>query len=246
MQLPNHVAIIMDGNGRWANSRKHNRVFGHIRGAKVAYDIIEKCAQINLKHLTLYAFSTENWSRPKTEVSLLMALLIKHLKKEKNKLINNNISFHTIGDSLELPAEVQALLSETSEETKNNTGLKLTFALNYGGRQEIINATKNIYKAIKSKSIAESDISEELFEKFLQSAFLPNPDLIIRTSNEKRLSNFFLWQAAYSEFYFCDKFWPDFNFSDFELAINDYNKRQRRFGNIENQPSLSQNNFISE
>ncbi len=227
----------MDGNGRWAKQRKHNRFFGHIRGAKVAYSIIEECAKINLKYLTLYAFSTENWKRPKTEVSLLMSLLLKHLAKEQKKLMDNNISFHTIGNTQELPIEVQKLLSETYEVTKNNTGMKLTFALNYGGKQEIINATKEMYKSIEDGKIKASDINQDLFNSYLQSSFLPNPDLIIRTSNEQRLSNFFLWQAAYSEFYFCEKFWPDFDLSDLNNAIDSFNNRSRRFGNIDSKLS---------
>jgi len=232
MQLPNHIAIIMDGNGRWAKQRKHNRFFGHIRGAKVAYNIIEDCAKINLKYLTLYAFSTENWKRPKTEVSLLMSLLLKHLVKDQKKLMDNNIVFRTIGDTSELPLEVQKLLNETCEITKNNTGLKLTFALNYGGKQELIDATKNLFKKIQNDEIKIEDINENIYSSFLQSSFLPNPDLIIRTSNEKRLSNFFLWQAAYSELYFCEKYWPDFELKDLQLAIEDYNNRSRRYGDI--------------
>jgi len=232
MHYPNHIAIIMDGNGRWAKQRKHNRFFGHIRGAKVAYNIIEECAKINLKHLTLFAFSTENWKRPKTEVSLLMSLLIKHLKKEQKKLMANNISFHTIGNTSELPIEVQKLLKETSEVTKDNSGMQLTFALNYGGKQEILNATKKICEIVQSGKIKLDDINQDIFNTYLGSSFLPDPDLIIRTSNEQRLSNFFLWQAAYSEFYFCEKYWPDFEINDLNLAIQCFNNRDRRFGNV--------------
>ena len=232
MMQPEHVAIIMDGNGRWAKTRNHNRVYGHIRGAKVAYNLIKHCANTKLKHLTLFAFSTENWKRPQTEISLLMSLLIKHLRKEQETLINNNIKFLTIGDISQLPEKVQELINETKSITQNNTGLKLTFALNYGGKQDIISAVQSIAQAYKDGKIEKTDINEVMFPNYMPSFFLPPPDLIIRTSNEKRLSNFFLWQSAYSEFYFSKKFWPDFTDDDYNDALLCFSKRERRFGKI--------------
>ncbi len=232
MITPRHIAIIMDGNGRWAKKRNHQRVYGHIRGAKVAYDIIKSCVELSVENLTLFAFSTENWKRPQHEVSLLMTLLIKYLKNEQKKLNKYNIRFHTIGNPRLLPKEVQELLIENIESTKNNTGMNLTFALNYGGRQEVIDSVKKIAEDIKHNRLDSSDINEQLINSYLQSAFMPDPELIIRTSNERRLSNFFLWQAAYSEFYFSDKLWPDFSPSDLTKAIVDFNSRNRRFGGL--------------
>ncbi len=243
MNPPKHIAIIMDGNGRWANARKHNRVYGHIRGAKVAYNIIKHCAQSGIKNLTLFAFSTENWQRPKNEVSLLMSLLIKHLKKEMKTLVDNNIKFNTIGDVSELPPEVQELITDTKRNTQQLDGLNLTFALNYGGQQDILHAFKKIIALKEEGKISGDDINQELISKYLQSAFLPNPDLIIRTSNEKRLSNFFLWQSAYSEFYFTEKCWPDFSTNDFDLAIAEYLGRNRRFGKVPSTPTRESNNL---
>lgn len=235
MKLPKHVAIIMDGNGRWAKARGHNRFFGHIRGASRAKRIIEESARLGLDSLTLFTFSTENWKRPQDEVSFLMLLLKKRLKRETRNLIRNNIRFDCIGDISQLPVGVLEQVNETRRLTKDNTGMKLTFALNYGGRHELVDAVKKLAEKVKSSELNPSDISEESISKALQSSYLADPDLIIRTSGESRLSNFFLWQAAYSEFYVTPVFWPDFTIDDLHHALESYHKTERRFGKISEQ-----------
>ncbi len=231
----NHLAIIMDGNGRWAKARGYDRTMGHIKGARVAKKIIEASAEMNLPHLTLYAFSTENWLRPQLEVSFLMRLLFKNLKRERKSLIKNNIKFNAIGDLEKLPKYVQDEVQESIDATKDNTGMVLTFALSYGGQQEIVEATKNIVALVKKGEISEDQIDKDLFSKALPSNPLPEADLIIRTSGESRLSNFLLWQAAYAEFMVTQKFWPDFTIEDLNESINYFFGRERRYGRISEQ-----------
>lgn len=230
MKLPNHVAIIMDGNGRWAKSRGHGRYFGHIRGAGRAKQIIEECARLKIGNLTLFTFSTENWKRPQDEVSFLMLLLKKRLKRETALLIQNNIRFRCIGDLSRLPESVRRQVDETIELTKNNTGMNLTFALNYGGRQEILESVKEIAEKVKSGELSPGQIDESFFSQQLPSHFLPDPDLIIRTSGESRLSNFFLWQAAYAEFFVTPVLWPDFTTDQLHQALQQFARVERRFG----------------
>jgi len=230
LNLPKHLAIIMDGNGRWANARGHNRLFGHVRGAKRAKFVIEECARTGIENLTLFTFSTENWRRPTQEVDFLMGLLQKQLKKEVRNLIENNIRFRCIGDLSRLPKSVRAQAESTIAETAACTGMNLTFALNYGGQQEILQAAKSLafktaHGTLNPEAITEKDLSAEM-----ESAFGPDPDLIIRTSGESRLSNFFLWQAAYSEFYVTQTHWPDFQKKDLVKALEWFSKIERRFG----------------
>lgn len=230
---PKHLAIIMDGNGRWAQNKKHNRLFGHLRGAKVAKNIIEECSRVGLEHLTLYTFSTENWGRPDTEVSFLMKLLARYLKKERDNCVKDNIHFSCIGQIDRIPQFAQDEINKTIEATKNNTGLKLVFALSYGGRQEIINATKHLATRVAQGEISCDDINEDMFSQHLESHPLPDPDLIIRTSGESRLSNFFTWQSTYSELYITQTLWPDFTKQDLHKALLFYNQSERRFGCIQ-------------
>lgn len=220
----------MDGNGRWAELRHRDRTFGHLKGARVAKTAIEACAELGVEYLTLYAFSTENWLRPKAEVSFLMRLLARHLRRERRSLMKNNIRFAVIGDSSRLPDTVRAEVERTIEETSKNTGMNLVFALSYGGRQEITEAVRKIATEVASGSLKPEDISDSLVTQSLQSSFLPDPDLIIRTSGEFRLSNFLLWQAAYSELYITQTLWPNFTIDELQLALNQYSTRERRFG----------------
>lgn len=228
----------MDGNGRWAKARRHNRVFGHIRGAKIAKNVIEECARIKIPYLTLFAFSTENWFRPNDEVSLLMLLLRRQLLREKQTLMKNNIRFQTIGDVQRLPASVREVVLDTLEETAKNTGMVLTFALSYGGRQELTSAVREIAKQARLGLLNENQIDEAMISEFLPSSFLPDPDLIIRTSGESRLSNFFLWQSAYSEIVFEQKAWPDFSNQDLHRILENFSSRERRFGRTSEQLQL--------
>ena len=235
VQPPRHLAIIMDGNGRWAKSRGYTRAYGHVRGARVAKKIIEKCAAEGVKFLTLYAFSTENWMRPKQEVSFLMQLLARHLQKERASLVKNNIRFLTIGETSLLPSVVQKEVAATIAATAACSGMTLVFALSYGGRQEITGALRAIAEQIHNKELLPSDISEALIQEHLGTENIPDPDLIIRTSGEYRLSNFLLWQSAYSEFYISSTFWPDFNEKDLAQAFQFFATRERRFGKISEQ-----------
>ncbi len=228
----NHLAIIMDGNGRWAKNRGLDRAFGHVRGARVAKKMIEHAAAKKINFLTLYAFSTENWFRPLQEVNFLMRLLARHLKKERTSLIRNNIRFQTIGDLSKLPAIVQAEVNETVRATSICGGMILTFALNYGGRQELTAAFKSLATQIQKNEVCFEDISEQLIHDHLFTRDLPDPDLIIRTSGEFRLSNFLLWQSAYSELYFTSTLWPDFKEKDLQLAFEFFAGRKRRFGKV--------------
>ena len=239
--LPNHVAIIMDGNGRWAELRRKDRTFGHLKGARVAKNVIEACAEAGLEQLTLYAFSTENWLRPKMEVAFLMILLGRHLRRERATLMKNNIRFSVIGDIDRLPAPVLAEVHRTLEETKSNTGMSLTFALSYGGRQEITSAVRQIAEEVAAGRIDPSEIDETLLASHLQSADVHpcDPDLIIRTSGEYRLSNFMLWQAAYSELYVTSTLWPDFDLAELGRAFDSFAGRERRFGKTSTQLASS-------
>ena len=235
MKPPRHLAIIMDGNGRWAKSRHHNRIYGHIRGARVAKKVIEECARLNVSHLTLFAFSTENWFRPLQEVSFLMRLLHRQLLREKRTLQKNNIRFRSIGELERMPPEVQTVVHETERETAGNTGMTLTFALSYGGRQELTLAARELVRAAKAGEIDADDVDEATLAARLASSFLPDPDLIIRTSGESRISNFFLWQAAYSEIEFEAKSWPEFTINDLNRILNAFTGRERRFGRTSEQ-----------
>lgn len=233
MRKPQHLAIIMDGNGRWAELRHKPRHYGHIKGTKVAKSIIQECVQVGIKNLTLYAFSTENWLRPKSEVSILMKLLKKYLQKEVQSLVEENIQFNVIGNIDRLPADVRSTIEEAKSKTHSCAGMKLTFALSYGSRQEITNAMRQLAKKVKAGDLDPNDITEDLISTNLQTSYLPDPDLILRTSGEYRLSNFLMWQSAYSEFYFSDKLWPDFQKADLIHVLGNFAQRERRFGRIE-------------
>jgi len=229
-KLPQHVAIIMDGNGRWAKKRGLPRIFGHKKGVQVVKEIVTECRKIGIKVLTLYAFSTENWNRPKKEVSVLMELLYDYLDNELTTMLSNKISLHAIGDISRLPDWVRKKLEDTIEKTSSNKDMILNLALSYGGRDEIIRAIKRLIIDVDAKKISIDDINQELFSSYLDTAGLPDPDLIIRTSGERRLSNFLLYQAAYSELYITPVLWPDFNKKELMNALSDYAKRERRFG----------------
>ncbi len=227
-RIPRHVGIIMDGNGRWAESRGIPRVEGHRRGVERSKEVIEVAVELGLKALTLYTFSTENWRRPYAEVNTLMKLLEIYLKNELEKLRKTGVIFKPIGDIARLPDSIQAILKEAEEKTASNKGMVLTTALSYSGRNEILRAVKKVM----ASGIKPEDLTEEVFESYLDTAGHLPPDLIIRTSGEMRISNFLLWQSAYSEFYFTDTLWPDFNKDEFLLAIQDYKRRDRRFGSV--------------
>ncbi|MBK9293799.1 MAG: isoprenyl transferase [Oligoflexia bacterium] len=222
----------MDGNGRWAQSKGRPRIFGHIHGSNKVRTIVKECGKAGIAYLTLFAFSSENWGRPKEEVQKLMGLLCKYLSKELNTLIKENIRFNYIGDVEKLPPSAQDILKETVKKTSANTGLCLTFALSYGSRNEILRATKLIAKDCKDGLLSIDAINEDVYKNYLYTYNLPDPDLIIRTSGESRLSNFLLWQAAYAEIYVSPKYWPEFSKADLKLALQDYSKRKRRFGLI--------------
>jgi len=231
-KLPVHVAIIMDGNGRWAKKRKMPRVMGHREGAKSVRAVTEACAETGIKYLTLYAFSTENWKRPKKEVGFLMSLLSEYLDKEKKTLMKNNIVLETIGCIEKLPAKVRKKIREVRKITAKNTGMTLILALNYGSKAEIVMAVKKIAAGVKKGRIKPGGINEELISKNLYTSGFPDPDLLIRTGNEMRISNFLLWQIAYTELWVTPLFWPEFTKGDFFNAVLDYQKRKRRFGGI--------------
>jgi undecaprenyl diphosphate synthase len=227
-RIPGHVGIIMDGNGRWAESRGLPRMEGHRRGVERSKEVIEVAVELGLKALTLYTFSTENWRRPTTEVDTLMRLLEVYLKRELEGLIKNDIVFRSIGEIWRLPDHIQSIISEAQQKTSSNRGMILAIALSYSGRNEILRAVEKMIRA----GIGPDELSEEIFNAFLDTSGIPHPDLIIRTSGEMRISNFLLWQAAYSEFYFTETLWPDFTGDEFLLAIQDYQRRERRFGSI--------------
>jgi len=235
--LPSHIAIIMDGNGRWAKEKGFRRVFGHENGTKSVRTTVESCAKLGVKHLTLYAFSTENWKRPKLEVKTLMQLLISSLKKEIGTLQKNNIRLNAIGDLKTLPEKVYKELLHVIDETKENSRMVLTLALSYGSRDELVNAMKLISDKVKNNIISVESIDETLINQHLYTQNLPDVDLLIRTSGEKRISNFLLWQIAYAELYFTDVYWPDFTNEHLYEAIVNYQKRERRFGKTSDQLS---------
>ncbi len=228
--LPKHIAIIMDGNGRWAQEQGEDRLFGHLHGVESVRNIVEGAAELGLGYLTLYAFSTENWNRPEDEVSGLMELLIDTIRKEVPTLNKNNIKLKVIGDIRMLPANAARELQEALNETASNTGLTLVMALSYSSRWEILNAVNNIASDVKAGKIEPGAISHEVFEKYLSTSEIPDPELMIRTSGEYRISNFLLYQLAYSELYFTNTLWPDFRKENLYEAIVDYQQRERRFG----------------
>ena len=234
-KLPKHIAIIMDGNGRWAKSHGKNRALGHRAGVKTVREITETAAELGVQYLTLYTFSTENWNRPELEVNFLMSLLIETVRSEVNTLNKNNIRLQAIGDIEKLPSKTHKALIDGIEKTKNNTRMTLVLALNYSAKWEIMRAVKNIALKTKENQLDPNDIDESAFEAELSTVGIPNPELLIRTSGEHRLSNFLLWQLAYAEFYFTDVFWPDFTKNHFYNAILDYQRRERRFGMISEQ-----------
>ena len=234
-QLPNHIAIIMDGNGRWAKSKGLLRNIGHQNGAKTVKEVVETCAKINVKYLTLYAFSTENWNRPKLEVELLMKLLISSLKKEVKTLQKNNIKLSTIGNLNSLPTKVAKELKDVIEKTKDNNRLTLTLALSYGSREELIKTIKEISLKVKNNLISPENIDKLVINNHLYDHYLPDVDLLIRTSGEQRISNFLLWEIAYAELFFSDILWPDFNKENLFEAILNYQNRERRFGKTSDQ-----------
>ncbi len=234
-KLPNHIAIIMDGNGRWAKQRGTQRIFGHKNGVSSVRAAIEASAELGVKFLTLYAFSTENWNRPKIEIDALMALLINTINTETETLIKNNISLKTIGDSDSLPKAVQKKLNEVILKTAKCDGLTVILALSYSSRWEITNAVKCIISDFSKGKIKPENIDEDTFSKYLNTSSIPDPELMIRTSGEFRISNFLLWQLAYTELYFTPVLWPDFNKEELYKAIVDFQKRERRFGKISEQ-----------
>ena len=236
-QLPQHLAIIMDGNGRWAKQKGKLRVFGHEKGSKAVKQVVEGCAELGVKNLTLYAFSTENWNRPKLEVQTLMKLLISSLKKEIKTLQKNNIKLNAIGNLNDLPPKVYKELMDVIDITKSNTNLTLTLALSYGSRDELINTIKQISIKVKNNIISPEKIDESVINEHLYTQNLPDVDLLIRTSGEQRISNFLLWQIAYAELYFTNVFWPDFTKQHLYEAIINYQKRERRFGKTSEQLS---------
>lgn len=238
MKLPQHLAIIMDGNGRWAQARGHNRFYGHVRGARIAKTIIEECARLKLPYLTLFAFSTENWLRPSTEVEFLMLLLKRHLRRERENLVKQNIRFVCIGDKAALSSEIRKEVQLTEEITANNTGMCLVFALSYGGRQELVQAAQQLAIDVASNKIHPSEIDEAALRARLPSQFLPDPDLILRTSGETRISNFFLWQSAYSELIFESSPWPEFSIEKLHKVMEQYGQRERRYGKTHEQVSI--------
>jgi undecaprenyl diphosphate synthase len=233
--LPKHLAIIMDGNGRWAKQKGMLRAFGHENGTKSVRVTVENCAKLGIANLTLYAFSTENWNRPKLEVDTLMNLLIKSLRKELETLTKNNIRLNSIGNLEKLPKSAQKELAEVIEKTKHNTRMTLTLALSYGSREEIVYAVKEISNKVKNNIIQIESIDESTINNHLYTQNLPDVDLVIRTSGEHRISNFLLWQIAYAEFYFIDVLWPDFSEEHLYEAIISYQKRERRFGKTSEQ-----------
>ncbi|REL33364.1 isoprenyl transferase [Rhodohalobacter sp. SW132] len=233
-KIPTHIAIIMDGNGRWAQTKGNIRIFGHKAGVDSVRDITESCAQLGVKHLTLYAFSTENWDRPTVEVNGLMKILVKSLKNEAKRLNENNIKFVTIGQIERLPEKCQRQISEVTELTKDNDRLQLCLALSYSGRWDITEAVKRLSEQVKEGKLEPQDIDDSMISSHLSTGEVPDPDLIIRTSGEFRISNFLLWQLAYSELYITETYWPDFRRAELYEAIKSYQQRDRRYGKVKN------------
>ena len=235
LNIPNHIAIIMDGNGRWAKAKGKNRLFGHRNGVKAVQKTVEESTRLGVKYLTLYAFSTENWKRPQKEINTLMNLLVKSLKKELDQMLQNDIRLNAIGNLSKLPMSVQEELNQTIEKTKNNSRMTLTLALNYGGKEELTHAFREIASKVKNNIISPENVDETIINKHLYTQNLPDVDLLIRTSGEQRISNFLLWKIAYAEFYFLDILWPEFNETHLHLAIHNYQNRERRFGKTSEQ-----------
>ena len=233
--LPVHIAIIMDGNGRWAQQRGKDRIYGHKKGVESVREIIESAAELGIQYITLYAFSTENWNRPWKEVEALMELMVHSLSTETDKLVKNNIKLHIMGDIGRLSARVRKSLDNTLERTSSCTGMNLVVALSYSARWEIVNALKAVGKKIESGVISPDDIDDKLIEKHLTTSEIPDPEILVRTSGELRISNFLLWQIAYSELYFTETLWPDFGKEELYKAIIDYQRRERRFGKTSEQ-----------
>ena len=239
-RIPQHIAIIMDGNGRWATERNNPRSYGHQAGVETVRRITSECTRLGVKYLTLYTFSTENWNRPSDEIAALMGLVLTSLEDEI--FMKNNVRFQVIGDIKRLPVAVAEKLKETIEHTANNNAMTMVVALSYSARWELTEATKQIAIEVQKGEQKVEDIDENIINKHLCTNFMPDPDLLIRTGGEYRISNYLLWQLAYSELYFCDTYWPDFNESDLHTAIADYQKRQRRFGKTEKQIETEQRN----
>jgi len=234
-KLPRHLAIIMDGNGRWAQERMLKRIVGHRKGVETVRYIVEESSLLGIKYLTLFAFSSENWLRPKTEVRSLMALLKRYLAGETSRMMANNIRFNVIGDRSELPEDVNRAVQDAIERTSGNSGMVLTLALSYGARREIVRAAAELAADLASGRIHGDEITESLFGGYLSTSNIPDPDLLIRTSGEMRISNFLLWQIAYSELYFTEVNWPDFGKDEFYRALGNYQARERRYGLISDQ-----------
>lgn len=239
-RIPRHISIIMDGNGRWAAERGRERSFGHQAGVDTVRRITSECTRLGVKYLTLYTFSTENWSRPEDEVSALMGLVLSSLEDEI--FMKNDVRFQVVGEMERLPKPVQDKLRETMEHTAQNSAMTMVVALSYSARWEITKAVRDIARSVKDGEMNVDDITEEAVSRHMATNFMPDPELLIRTGGELRISNFLLWQIAYSELYFCDTFWPDFGEEDLREAIANYQKRQRRFGKTEAQAELSTNN----
>ncbi|MGN0346486.1 MAG: isoprenyl transferase [Lachnospiraceae bacterium] len=232
MNVPKHIAVILDGNGRWAKSKGMPRNYGHVQGSKTVEDMCEIMYNRGVEYFTVYAFSTENWSRPTEEVELLMKLLRDYMKNCIKRATKNNMCCRVIGDKTKLAEDIRDSIEKLEEATKNNTGLKFTIAINYGSRDELRRATMRIAQKIENGEIKAEEITEEIISSELDTAGLPDPDLLIRTSGEQRISNFLLWQLAYTEFYFTPVYWPDFNKEELEKAIESYSNRNRRYGKI--------------
>ena len=232
MNIPQHIAIILDGNGRWAKSKGMPRTYGHIEGAKTVEKICEAAWDMGVKYLTMYAFSTENWKRPTEEVEALMKLLRNYMKNCLKTAAKNNMVVRVIGDKTGLDADIRKQIDELETVSASNTGLHLQIAINYGSRDEIVRSVRKVMEDVKAGKITEDQMDEAMFDSYLDTAGIPSPDLLIRTSGEQRLSNFLMWQLAYTEFYFTDVPWPDFNKKELERAVEAYNKRDRRFGGL--------------
>lgn len=243
--IPRHIAIIMDGNGRWAKKRGFPRIAGHHEGVNSVRDIVEACGQLGVKYLTLYAFSTENWKRPKEEISLLMRLLLKALRDEKDRLHQNEVKLKAIGDIAALPQDVQDELLDGIEKMKENKGLTLILALSYSGRWDITNAVQRMYDDIRSAGLRKDQITQELITSYLSTKDFPDPDLLIRTSGELRISNFLIWQIAYSELFIAQQFWPSFRRKQLYEAIADFQRRERRFGMVSEQLQKDESSSVA-
>ncbi|MGD0585497.1 MAG: isoprenyl transferase [Oryzomonas sp.] len=234
-RLPTHLAIIMDGNGRWAQQRMLKRIVGHQRGAETIKMVVEQSSLLGIKYLTLFAFSSENWSRPAMEVKALMALLKKYIRQETARMMRKNIRYNVIGNRSELPDDVNETLEDAIRQTAGNTGMMLTLALSYGGRQEISIAASRLARDVAAGKVKPDEITMDVFGDYLDTGGLPDPDFLIRTSGEMRISNFLLWQLAYTELYFTETYWPDFTINEFHKALADFQSRERRFGKTSGQ-----------